>query len=535
MLRLKTFLNVLIFLFFVEFTTSKATSQSGKLKAYQHLVDIINSFQEPKGIPFVEHIPSPKSLSDRIAIVGAGPAGIHMAYLLKKEGFTNIVVLEKTNNIGGKSNTIKHRNVFHEMGTCYLQPDYDDNVVALAKEIGLWKPVGIPSANVWLDQDQFPSPYPKYVVSEAMKILKINDSKLAQKRLFSAMIKYCLLHRELFGKYDGELMRKPAPSTMNILDCTFSKFLSKYNISVLKPIFIASHTTQGYGHLDEISALYGLMWNTPNFLKGLAGKLVGKDHGLTMINGGFQGLWETVRTWANIEVWFKVNIKRIQRKKRCVYIHDQLRGKLKFDFLIWTPSVLSNLDVIDASQKERKIFSKLDSAWFTTTLFDSTYGIRGSSPIDYWISNIENKRECSVWAQRDSYGTLNHLQGPAYQNGSLPGGPDGKFVRTGVAYQYGKRKPSARLDKLTRAFYRHFKKLHASHIRIVKQKTWEYFPRFSPQEMATGVLWDIFEMQGSRRTWFAGSSVIFESVKSVLEYNKLLVSKMTNVSFCNEY
>ena len=530
MLRLKTFLNVLIFLFLVELTTSKATSNYSKLKAYQRLVDIINTaFLEPKGIPFVEQIPSPKCLSDRIAIVGAGPAGIHMAYLLKKKGFTNIVVLEKTNTIGGKSNTIKHRNVIHEMGTCYLQPDYDDNVVALAKEFGLWKPVNIPSANVWLDQDQFPRAYNEYVVIEAMKILKIRDRDLAQQKLFSAIIKYTLVHRELFGKYDGELMRKPAPSTMNILNCTFSKFLSKYNLTVLKPIFIASHTIQGYGHLDEISALYGLMWNTPNFLKGLAGKFMGKDHGLTMISGGFQGLWETVKTRENIKVCFNVNIKRIQRTSSCVYIYDKSRRRvLKFDFLIWTPSLFSNLHVINASQKEKKIFSKLNPAWFTTTLFDSTYGIRGSSPIDYWISNIENKRECLVWSQRDSYGTLNSLQGPAYQNGTLPGGPDGKFVRTGVAYQYGKRKPSVSKNK--QAFYQHFRKLHASHIQIVKQKTWEYFPRFSTQEMATGVLWDILEMQGSRRTWFAGSSVIFESVKSVLEYNKLLVSKMTNVT-----
>jgi hypothetical protein len=48
--------------------------------------------------------------------------------------------------------------------------------------------------------------------------------------------------------------------------------------------------------------------------------------------------------------------------------------------------------------------------------------------------------------------------------------------------------------------------------------------------MADGALWNIFKMQGSRRTWFAGSSVNFESVKSVFEYNKLLVSKMKYIS-----
>lgn len=524
--------KVLTVQLFIWLTTSERQFDNSSLleKAYQQMVDIVDSFHEPKGIPFADHIPSPKCFNDRIAIVGAGPAGIHMAYLLKKKGFNSIVVLEKTNRVGGKSNTVKYRNVLHEMGTCYLQPDYEDNVIALAREFGLWKPVDIPPANVWLNHLQSPITYSSYVIREVMKISGAQDQRQVLAKLLSAMIRYSLIHRQLFGKYSGELMRKPAPSTMDTLRCTFYEFLVKHNLTVLKPIFIASHTVQGYGHLDEISALYGLMWNTPNYLKGLAGRLIGKDHGLNMIRGGFQGLWETVKIWEDIKVWFNVNIEQLYRRNNNILIKDSLRGWLKFNFLIWTPSLYSNLHLIDPSTKEKEIFSKLNPVWFTTTLFDSTYGVRGSSPIDYWISNVEEKREHSVWAQRDSYGTLNGLQGPAYENGSLPGGPDGRFTRTGVAYQYGKRKPTSCAIK--RNFYKHFRRTKASNICVLKRSTWEYFPRFSPQDMATGILWDIFEMQGRRRTWFTGSSVSFESVKSVLEYNKLLASKMTEANYC---
>ena len=70
------------------------------------------------------------------------------------------------------------------------------------------------------------------------------------------------------------------------------------------------------------------------------------------------------------------------------------------------------------------------------------------------------------------------------------------------------------------------KKMGATYVSIKKVIPWRYFPRFNPQEMKEGILWDIVDMQGKHGMWYIGSSVIFESVKSVVEYNKLLVSKM---------
>ena len=37
----------------------------------------------------------------KIAAIGAGPAGIHMASQLKKRGYTNVTILEKSGMIGG--------------------------------------------------------------------------------------------------------------------------------------------------------------------------------------------------------------------------------------------------------------------------------------------------------------------------------------------------------------------------------------------------------------------------------------------------
>ena len=500
------------------------------------IVRIVQSNPPPKGIPFPTVIPSPRSVKDKIAIVGAGPAGIHMAYLLKKKGFQNVVVYEKTGRIGGKTLTVKHRNTIHEMGTCYAQPDYDENLIAMAKKYGLWDPVELPSANIW--PDKFPAPinYSSYVIPEIMKILKTSNTTVAQITLFKAMVQYCALHRNMFGKYEGELMREPDQQTMATLRSTFEDFLMKNNLLVLKPLFIPSHTIQGYGHLDEISALYGLMWNTPVYVKAIAAMSIGVPRGFRMIRCGFQKLWKTVVEKENINVILNADILKVKRYSDYVYLDLQYRHarrwhrkKSFFNFLIWTPSVYTTLRRLDACRKEWNIFSKLKPVWFTTTLFSSTYGTRGYSPIDYWPDNVKSKREHSLWGQRDSFGILNNYHGEDYKSGSLPGGPDGKFIRTGVAYQYGKRKPRSKYW-LGKILTKNLQSTNASNIQIVRQESWEYFPKFSPDDMADGALWNIFKMQGSRRTWFAGSSVNFESVKSVFEYNKLLVSKMKYIS-----
>ncbi|KAH9182780.1 hypothetical protein AeNC1_015244, partial [Aphanomyces euteiches] len=78
--------------------------------------------------PILPSQPLPISIKRNasIAIIGAGPAGIHHALLLAQKGFSNIVVYEYSNEIGGKSKTIvDETGLPHEMGTCYAHPLYD--------------------------------------------------------------------------------------------------------------------------------------------------------------------------------------------------------------------------------------------------------------------------------------------------------------------------------------------------------------------------------------------------------------------------
>ena len=60
------------------------------------------------GTPFPK-IPGPKCKDAKIGIVGAGPGGISMAYKMKKRGFTDVTILERTNRIGGNARNFELR------------------------------------------------------------------------------------------------------------------------------------------------------------------------------------------------------------------------------------------------------------------------------------------------------------------------------------------------------------------------------------------------------------------------------------------
>ena len=74
------------------------------------------------------------------------------------------------------------------------------------------------------------------------------------------------MHDELFGGYEGDIMHKPSEEIMHRTRGTFLEFLKREDLEPMKTVFKTSHELQGYGYLDEVSALYGLLWNKPKIM-----------------------------------------------------------------------------------------------------------------------------------------------------------------------------------------------------------------------------------------------------------------------------
>ncbi|XP_060075497.1 uncharacterized protein LOC132555163 [Ylistrum balloti] len=481
-------------------------------------------------------IQGPKSKQDRIAIIGAGPAGIHMAYKLKVAGYTNITVFEKSNYIGGKSRTIYHRQVPHEMGTVYTQPDYTE-IYRLVNEFDAGHLLPMPSPTIWVNKQQ---PVPMTNLQNILRVLvelhpHITNTTEAMSILQQAIGKYIGLHTKMFGNYEGELMPRPIKAIMSQVNMTFLEFLKIHDIEVLKATFMSALTAQGYGHVDEISTLYGMMWMTPRLLAEISKPPLPEVKSVVKIlSKGFQFLWAEIARQSNINVRLSSDVKKIFRLKpsnkfRVMYQRCRRWRRETFDFLIISPTMKFMSDVITFEPHVQEMFSRTFNYYYTTTLVDTNYGLnRGLTPQDYYAYNINNKEESSIWVHRDSYSSLNYITGENYTRGEFPDGPDNKYVQSSVYYQFSKQNPDR--TTLTKKLKDHIMNVEQATIEnVISRKTWNYFPRYSVSDMASGILWDIFDIQGEHNMWYIGSSVSFESVKSVVEYNNLLLRQFCGI------
>jgi phytoene dehydrogenase-like protein len=76
----------------------------------------------------------------RIAILGAGPAGLSAALALREKGYRNVTVFEKSGRVGGQSlseeyRTPDGRTLVYDMGS--MQPGGSRNLFRLLKANGL--------------------------------------------------------------------------------------------------------------------------------------------------------------------------------------------------------------------------------------------------------------------------------------------------------------------------------------------------------------------------------------------------------------
>lgn len=486
---------------------------------FRQLQVLVNRNDEPKGKPFTALTQKPRPC-DRVVIVGAGLAGLHMAYQLKKKGFDQIVVLEKESRVGGKILTVWHDGVPHEFGAAYTGINYQTSVYALAKELGVDDFVPRPSnITVWLDELPKPLQFPSYVIGTIIKLTKARNTIEAVGELIDAAYRYTVLHRQMFGKYEGELMHRPSLEVLSQLNQTYLAYLRSHRLLALYPVLLATQTIQGYGYLDEISAIYGLLWNPPDFLQGMIalGLGFGGKSNSDMFRKGFQQLTDKLAAFADI----RLNVKIEGIKRDCdgvtIRFDDGQVKTEKFDFLIWAADAREALPLLTDPTPLEKEFSHLRNAWFTISLFDSKEPCVASSPIEYWMSNVLHKKEYSVMARRNSKLVI---------NGKCPTTKGlAKSSVSFVSYQMSDISHFKSCQD-TKAFNKHFKQRLGLDINVIKRKTWNYFPRFSEKKLAEGILWKIAENQGDQKTWYIGSSVIFESTKSVMEYNFQMLKRM---------
>ena len=484
--------------------------------------------------------------SDQIAVIGAGAAGVSLAFQLVQKGYANVRILEKSERIGGKSLTLNHTHgVTHEMGTCYMSVDYEEVSELLraveypfGEDSVVGRTIYDPDAptrsegiafDVWLnDQIRLEMGRPKMSnMAVALRLLK--DS-----------VRYVMHHRRIFGKYElsGYLPARPKKEVLESeLNCTIREFLQKRHLRSLVPIFKLAYTLQGYGHVERTPAVYGLMWVTPQLLTSLVEQLKvrknfkGKhsepasdssEKSITVLRAGFQWLWEALVKKAKLRVDFNVDITSIRRGEDNITltykssVGESAEKSETFDFLIIAVPLQNLVPKLDASAEEKAAAEKLHWSTFVTTLFDYKEVSPGHRAVETWFSNVHPERPLSVWTVRDAL-KLRRENGVA----NLPTPETGSSQ---VAYQFADFHAENISDRMiAEEFDKHFDKHELQEVTIVKRYRWPYFDRFPLSSIAAdGYPWAILDMQGKRRTWYAGGWTSFEAVNAIASYSKRL-------------
>ncbi|KAH9096241.1 hypothetical protein Ae201684P_009476 [Aphanomyces euteiches] len=249
--------------------------------------------------PILPSQPLPISIKRNasIAIIGAGPAGIHHALLLAQKGFSNIVVYEYSNEIGGKSKTIvDETGLPHEMGTCYAHTLYDP----IFQLLNTYDPnnVLVPTDptvpnNTWIMQgNQILFDYPTYLFQQAQTLTGITTLLGIRNATQAAFVKYISIHESIFGKYSYGL--PPQPNNWTLLAGTALNFIQTNNLQAIQPWFQTMFERQGYGSLSTTPAFYMLWWGHPDLIRRYLALASQNKPFVYLLSKGFQSLWKSI-------------------------------------------------------------------------------------------------------------------------------------------------------------------------------------------------------------------------------------------------
>lgn len=493
-----------------------------------------------------------------------------MAHLLKKYGYDNVTVIEKMGEVGGKSHSVflpEQKEVPQEVGTCFMHPGYhrmvkllDDYGISYHKTGG--ETYGSGSLKVFFFFFFFPDPcfdqleytiyspdlnkkrkHPENEPSQVGPWILADVEILTTNKLCWCLPpalqiitveltvhRYINLHRKIFGKYEYPLPPRPTPEMMDMIDMTFMKFIQIHKLEPLIPFFLLGTSAQGYGLLETTPALYGLWWNTPDF----AASLINPSPLACVVPAGFQNVWKKIAETDHLKILRDTTVTSINRNlftpEEAIAIETASAsgetGIITADFLIVTTPLKQTFERIvkDTTETEKDLFGRQKAASIVTTIYGSDVKDPNEQATTYYPERLDEEHAGRFYAERNS-------ERAAF--------PDNKFSatkRVAVTYQYYVDAVEDLPDSDERAKLIEEKKAKAKAtleedlksaghqgVEVIHQYYWDYFPRYSREDIRRLYPWKILEHQGTSRTWYAGSSACFESVEDVVSYNHLLL------------
>lgn len=460
----------------------------------------------------------PIGTADRVVIVGAGPAGLHAAFRLRQRGVGRIRILERSHRIGGKSWTREHDGLRYDVGTCFLHNRYVETR-ALIRQLGL---------------------RPSRPMAEGAAILRSDFSSFPRQALLPtlrSLWRYARIRERLLGPETVGLPARPGEAALDELALPALTFFERHGLfPILERNFRTGFSAQGYGYLEDASALYALLWFEPKVLRALVlstATMVASDVHPRLwapftvtheLPDGFGTLMERLAEQLAVPIETGVEIEGIERDPVVVRFRDAAgeRRETEADWLLWAAPLPAARAVLqDPAPHEAGWFAAQTSSTLTTTAYTDT-------PVPNYTAK---GRRCLYFQDRTTPRWSGRWYGDRVMKAIDAAGPRGRREHR-LAYQYSSRPidhPESSAERMLARLQEDLEEAGRTEAKILEhegrpfQMRWSYFPRFTAEAVRRGVHWDVLRRQGQRRTVWLGSSVWFEAVEHVFRYNRAVL------------
>jgi len=461
--------------------------------------------------------------TDRVGIIGSGPAGLHMAYRLIKSGYTNVTLFEKEPELGGKSFTRGDiQGTPQEFGTCYTVPYKYQELRVIAQDIGNTQFLEVPVPERYI--------FENHTDTEAQMqfdwILNAKRSHFPFNVLPPWVAKLSFgWDVERYIRHNNELFSKSLDEVFAKTNKPFKQYLDENGFKDLTALISLANTVQGYGFVDDLPAFYGLWWNDAAIFQGfVATALHLVPEPASILRHGFtqywEFLWDYLKNQGGVSLKTNCPIKSITRTADVVNLTDSTGQVHELDFVVLASNLKEAVDLLDVTADERETLDSLKiRSNLITTLFECDHTV-DPVPLSSWTSTLEPANRMRLMTVRNSEKIFD---------------PEDIVKQTKdflISYQYNdvaREDTQEYREELARILLEDLNAAGFKNVKIHDQKVWPYFQRWDQDGLNRGMFTKLMGMQGSNRTFYAGASVLFESVQDCMTVNNILVNKI----FCS--
>lgn len=437
---------------------------------------------------------TPKKNNTRVAVIGAGVAGLTAAYQLKKKGYHNVVVFEKEDKVGGKCFSFEYKLDAFDMGGHEMLAGYAD-VMEMAAELGAPSKTTIPP----LIYDRKHQKYLSFTESVTISgFSKMQVMWACLRYWWMAKFKYRKFARPHLGFAD-----MPDELTMPL-----EEWLKAKKLEPLRNIIDFVIKVQGYGQYNDTTAAYFVKFMSPANWSSLilSGIGITKKWPRVFVDG-MQNFWERVAL--NVHVKTSSPVTKVLRNPGNtqapvqIWIGEQSEPLIFDKIVVACPLDHHTAQFLDLDTQEKELFAQIETITFVTTAC-RIQGLPAGVVATIPLNNV---------AEGEYTGYIKD-----YRNDDMA-----IFFSIAAQGQSGEEI----IDKIKEVFkgITPYQGVAPRLLDVHIQKIWHYFPHVKPKAQQQGFYVQLESLQGQKNTYFVGSLFSFEIVGNTAAYAKALVER----------